>query len=70
MTAKQVVNMALGYASMSAAALAANLGWTPQVLSNRLNTGKFTLEEWQKIGKALGAECDIVFRFPDGKEIK
>lgn len=70
MTAKQLIEMACAYAGMSKADLARNLGWSPQTLSNRLNTEKFTVEEWQKIGEALGATAQIVFTFPDGKEIK
>lgn len=70
MTAKQLIEMACAYAGMSKADLARNLGWSPQTLSNRLNTEKFTIEEWQQIGAALGATTQISFIFPDGKEIK
>ena len=70
MTAKQLIEMACAYAGMSKADLARNLGWSPQTLSNRLNTEKFTVEEWQRIGEALGATAQITFTFPDGKEIK
>jgi DNA-binding XRE family transcriptional regulator len=70
MTAKQLIEMACAYAGMSKADLARNLGWSPQTLSNRLNTEKFTVEEWKKIGEALGATAHITFTFPDGKEIK
>lgn len=69
MTAKQIVEMALGYAQLSKVKLAESLGWSPQLLNKRLNTGKLSVEEWEQIGKAMGAECQIVFRFPDGKEI-
>lgn len=70
MTAKQLIEMACAYAGMSKADLARNLGWSPQTLSNRLNTEKFTVDEWQRIGEALGATAQITFTFPDGKEIK
>ena len=70
MTAKQLIEMACAYVGMSKADLARNLGWSPQTLSNRLNTEKFTVEEWQRIGEALGATAQITFTFPDGKEIK
>lgn len=70
MTAKQLIEMACAYAGMSKADLARNLGWSPQTLSNRLTTEKFTIEEWQRIGKALGATAHITFTFPDGKEIQ
>lgn len=69
MTARQVIEMALAYKGMSNSELARNLGWSPQLLNKRLNTGKFTVDEWEKIGAAIGAETKIVFRFPDGREI-
>ena len=70
MTAKQLIEMACAYAGITKADLARNLGWSPQTLSNRLNTEKFTIEEWQRIGAAMGATAQISFTFPDGKEIK
>jgi len=69
MTARQVIEMALAYAGMSNSELARRLGWSPQLLNKRMNTGKFTVEEWERIGAAIGAEARIAFRFPDGKEI-
>lgn len=69
MTAKQLIEMALAYARMSNAELARNLGWSPQLLNKRMNTGKFTLDEWDAIGKAIGAEAEIRFRFQDGKTV-
>lgn len=69
MTARQVIEMALAYVGMSNSELARNLGWSPQLLNKRMNTGKFTVEEWERIGAAIGAETRIAFRFPDGKEI-
>lgn len=69
MTARQLIEMALAYASLSKTELAARLDWSPQLLNKRLNTGKFSVEEWEQIGKAIGAECLVVFRFPDGKEV-
>ena len=71
MEARQLVEMALAYKGMSNAALARELGWSPQLLNKRLNTGKFTVEEWEKIGQAIGAETGVIsFRFQDGKVIK
>lgn len=69
MTAKQVIEMALAYKGMTNSDLARNLGWSPQLLYKRLNTGKFTVDEWEQIGAAMGAEAKVVFRFPDGREI-
>lgn len=69
MTAKQVIEMGLAYAGLSQRDLAQTLGWTPQLLNNRLKTGKFSVEEWESIAKAIGAELRLGFRFPDGKDV-
>jgi len=69
MTARQIVEMATGYCGVSNSELARRLGWSPQLLNKRLNTGKFTVEEWEKIGEALGATTRVKFKFPDGTEI-
>jgi hypothetical protein len=59
--------MALAYQGIPNAELARRLGWSPQLLNKRLSTGKFTVDEWEEIGKAIGAEPRVVsFRFPDG----
>lgn len=70
MTVKQLIDMACAYSGMSKADLARNAGWSPQTLSNRINTGKFSIEDWEKIGNALGATVKIVIEFPDGKRIE
>ncbi|OUN11555.1 hypothetical protein B5G38_15430 [Gemmiger sp. An87] len=70
MTVKQLIDMACAYSGMSKADLARNAGWSPQTLSNRINTGKFSMEDWEKIGNALGATVKIVIEFPDGKRIE
>lgn len=67
MTAKQIIEMALAYKSISNSELARRLDWSPQLLNKRMNTGKFTVEEWEKIGAALGAKVHIAFEFEDGK---
>lgn len=48
MTVKQLIDMACAYSGMSKADLARNAGWSPQTLSNRINTGKFSMEDWEK----------------------
>lgn len=70
MTAKQLIEMACAYAGISKADLARKLGWSPQTLSNRIKTEKFTPEEWEMIGNAIGAKAQITFTFPDGKVIQ
>lgn len=69
MTARQIVEMALAYKGMDKATLAGKLGWSPQLLNKRLNTGKFSVEEWQAIGTALEAPVQITFCFPDGQTV-
>ena len=69
MTTKQVIEMALAYKHMSKAELASKLGWSKQTLNARVNTGKFSVEEWEAIGAAMGATVQITFTFPDGAVI-
>ena len=67
MTAKQLIEMGLAYAGLSQRDLAERLNWSPQLLNNRLKTGKFSVEEWEMFAKAMGAELQIAFKFPDGR---
>ena len=69
MECKQFVKIATATAGITQAELAARLGWSPQLLNNRLKTGKFTLEEWQRIAAALGADLLVGFQFPNGKTV-
>lgn len=69
MTAKQIITMAAAYCGISSSELARRLNMSPQLLNKRMNTGKFTPEEWERIGQAMGATARVVFTFPDGKEI-
>lgn len=69
MTSKKIIAMGAVYADMSFADIARALGWSPALLNNRANTGKFTVEEWQRIAAALGADFLIGFQFPDGKKV-
>lgn len=69
MTAKQVIEMKLAYMGISNSELARRLEWSPQLLNKRLNTGKFTVEEWEQIAEALGCKAKIAFVLPDGTEI-
>lgn len=69
MTARQIIEMALAYKGMSKVQLAAKMGWTKQLLAARLETGKFSVDEWKAIGEALGGQLQIAFIFPDGQRI-
>ncbi|MBQ1434606.1 MAG: winged helix-turn-helix transcriptional regulator [Clostridia bacterium] len=70
MTARQLIEMGIAYAGITNSELARRLGWSPQLLNKRLNTGKFTVEEWRTIAQALGATMRIGFLFPDDKFIE
>lgn len=69
MTAKQLISAATSCAGISRAELARRLKTSPQQLDSRLNTGKFTLDEWDTMMKAIGADFIVKVRFPDGREI-
>lgn len=69
MTAKQIIEMAMAYGRITSSEMSRRLGWSPQVFSGRMKTGKFSVEEWNKIAEAMGAEVKIGFVFPDGKEV-
>lgn len=69
MTARQIVEMGVAYCGITNSELARRLEWSPQLLNKRLNTGKFSVEEWEMIAKALGATSRVGFVFPDGREI-
>ena len=45
MTAKQVISMALAYCGISQNELARRLGWSAQLLSKRMQVGKFTVKD-------------------------
>lgn len=68
-TARQVIEMALAYKGMNKTELASQLGWTKQILAARMDTGKFTLEEWAAISQAIGAKIDFVLKFEDGHKV-
>lgn len=67
--ARKKIRAALGYAGISQAELARRLGISPQVLSKRLQSGRFTLDEWGQIAAALGADFRAVICFNDGLEV-
>ncbi|MCI9293039.1 MAG: helix-turn-helix transcriptional regulator [Erysipelotrichaceae bacterium] len=69
MTNAQKVKQALTYANMSTSELARKMGVTPQALSQRLKTDKFSTAELERIGEILGASYHAVFEFPDGTVI-
>lgn len=69
MNSRQKLDMALAYAHMTKAELARRIGCTPQLLSYKLKNDKLYTEDWEKIGKAIGADIDIIIAFADGTKI-
>ena len=63
------IKLACTLAHISEAELARRLDTTPQNFHKRLKVGKFTHEELEAIGKALGAEFRLEFIFPDGSKV-
>ncbi len=70
MTAKQLVAAAASYAGISRAEVARRIGTTPQQLDSKLKIGKLTLDDWEMIMNAIGADFKVTITFPDGREIK
>lgn len=66
MNAKSKIKAACAAAGVTMAELAARLGMSPQSLSQRANSGRFTLEEWAQIAQALGASWVGQFVFENG----
>ena len=66
MTAIQIIDMALAKTGIPQGELAKRLGWSRQLLSSRINTGKFSVEEWETIAGVLDADLQIIFVFKDG----
>ena len=66
---QQRVKAACDISGTNITELAQKLGTSQQNLSKRLKVGKFTQEELEEIGKALGAKYISVFEFPNGEKI-
>lgn len=69
MPLKQKIKIACAMADISQADLANRLGISPPNFSKRLNVGKFTQEELERIADAIGCEYVSEFRFYDGRKI-
>lgn len=63
---QRIIEPALAKANMSKTELGRKLGITQQAMSQRIQTGKFTLDELCKIAHCMGAEFNCSFEFPDG----
>ena len=69
MTVQQLIKMALAYQGMTEADLARKLGTAPNAFNNKMQRGKFSVEDLKEIAVALGGEYYFGIRFPDGREI-
>lgn len=69
MTFQEKLRMALAKANMSEAAFARAMGTTPSALNQRIKTGKWKDEDYEKMAKAIGCKIETTFTFPDGTEI-
>lgn len=45
------------------------MGMSQASMSNRLKTGKFTKEEYEKMAQIMGAKFTFQFEFPDGTKV-
>lgn len=63
------IRMSEAYVKISESELSRRLGKTPQSFGQRLKTGKFSSDELEQIGEALGAKFVCYFEFPDGQKI-
>lgn len=69
MEAGKKIELALAYSGLKKADLARALGMSPQNLQKRLQTGKFTFSEFERIAEITGSEFYVNFVFPDGTEV-
>ena len=69
-TIKQKVMVACNKAGITMTELARRVGMSQQSMTNRLKTGKFTQEELEEMGRALGCEYRAGFYFPDGEKVE
>ena len=63
------IKMAIAYAEITQSELAKRMGMSPQAFSQRMKTGKFSSEDFDRIASALGAEFKFTIKMPDGTEI-
>ena len=69
MNMQEKIEGALAHANMSKTEIGKVVfGISQQAISQRVQNGKFTKEELEKIAHAMGAEYVCYFEFPDGKK--
>lgn len=62
--------MACTAAGITKTELGRRIGLSQSAFSQRLKTGKFSDDDFEKMAQALGAKYFSGFIFPDGTEIK
>lgn len=70
MSIKQKIEAACKVAGISVTELGRRIGLSQSAFSQRLKTGKFSDEDFEKMAKALGAEYFSGFKFPDGTMVE
>ena len=68
-TIQQRVKAACDIAGISVTELGKRMGMSQSSISKRLNTGKFTQEEYEKMAEILGCKYISIFEFPDGQRV-
>ncbi len=69
-TIKQKIETACSIAGISVTELGRRVGMSQANISKRLKVGKFTQDELEAMGKALGAKYISGFYFPDGNKVE
>lgn len=63
------VRMACAKSGITLTELAVKMGMSQQSLTNRLKTGKFKIEEYDKMAEQLGCKYFSYFEYEDGTKI-
>lgn len=66
-TIEEQLRTALIHSGLTQKEFCEKIGMSTSSLIQRMKNGKFTKEELEKMGKAMGAEYISYFKFPDGK---
>ena len=69
-TVKQKVEAACAMAGITVTELGRRVGMSQANISKRLKVGKFSQNELEKMGEAMGAQYKSGFYFPDGNKVE
>ncbi len=70
MEIKEKIRMACIKSGISVTALGKEMGMSQSAISQRLNTGKFTQIELERMASILGCKYHSVFEYEDGTKIE